>query len=253
MSKSLADVLKENQSEGDFPGHLSASSVALHMRCPRQWQQSYVLGQKGDKSDALVIGSGTHLVLAHALKGEQVPEDWWEQACDGYVPDEASKGIAEAHAYHYWETIGKHLPVLETEKEFLVEVPGVELPLLGYIDIETETTLIDIKTTRYFSRKGVRPNKEWRLQQGIYQLVVKKPSEVHVLTRSKNDPVVVPDSRNHPLHFGLIDNKQIQEIVYNEWRRMNWYWEEYGNAPWPGNPMHEWNYKYCQAERCCKL
>lgn len=224
------------------------------MRCPRQWQRSYVLGEKGEKSDALVIGSGAHLLLSHALKGESWPEDWWEQACEGFEPAADSRGIAEAHAYHYYETIGKHLPVVDTEVEFLVEVPGVELPLLGFIDIETETTLIDIKTTRYFSRKNVRPNKEWRLQQGIYQLVVSKPSEVHVLTRSKSDPVVVPDSRSHPLHFGIIDAQKVQQTIQYEWQKMLFNWDRYGDEiPWPGNPMHEWAGKYCQVENCCAL
>ena len=249
---SLAEFLNKSQ---DGNPHLSASSVSLHMRCPRQWQQSYIFGEKGDKSDALVIGSGVHLAMSRLLKGEDMG-DWWEEALEDYVPeDPRSQGVAEAMVYHYWEQMGKHLlpQIVDTEIEFLVNVPGVEIPVLGYIDIETTSTLIDLKTTRYFSRKGVRPNKEWRFQQGIYQLVVPKPSEVHVLTRSKSDPVVIPDDVSSPLHFGRINGEQIQRIVRDEWRRMNWHWETYGLKDWPGNPMHEWAGKYCGVENCCKL
>ncbi len=254
MSKSLIDRLKENQRDPSQPPHLSASSLALHMRCPRQWQQSYIHGEKGEKSEALVIGLGTHILLQHSLKGESFPDDWWEQACGEFVAPDNAKEIATAMAYHYYEQIGKHLPVIGTEREFLVEVPGVDIPLLGYIDIETQTRLIDIKTTRYFSRKGVRVNKEWKLQQGIYQLAEAKPSEVHVLTRAKADPVVVPDSTDHPLHFGILDAFKTTQIVQYEWNRIIMNWERYGDEiPWPGNPMHEWAGKYCGVENCCAL
>lgn len=250
----LVDILLANQRDKDQPPHLSASSLALHMRCPRQWQLSYIHAEKGEKNDALVIGSGTHLALSRILTGQDMG-DWWNEALEGYVPeDPRSKDVAEAMVYHYWETIGKHLNVVSTERELLIEIPGVDLPVLGYVDIETPERLIDLKTTRYFSRKGVRPNKEWRLQQGIYQLAVPKRSEVHVLTRSKSDPVVIPDSVDHPLHFGFIDPVQVSLTVQYEWNKIQDNWNRYGaDTAWPGNPMHEWAAKYCGVERCCAL
>lgn len=248
----LIEVLKANQRDKSQPPHLSASSLSLHMRCPRQWQLSYIFGQKGEKSDALVIGSGVHLCLSRRLMG--LPEgDWWNEALEGFVPEAGSKGVADAMIYHYWEQIGKHLTVVSTERELLVYVPGVEIPVLGYIDAETPERLIDFKTTRYFSRKGVRLNKEWKFAQGIYQLEIPKPSEVHVLTRSKSDPVVVPDSTEHPLHIGLVNAAQIVTMVRDEWNRMKFHWEEYGESPWPGNGMHDWNSKYCSVQNCCAL
>lgn len=253
----LVATLKTNQRDQEAPPHLSASSLALHMRCPRQWQQSYVFGEKGQPNDALMIGSAVHLGLSRLLAGEDQGDFIQDalEASDYAWEDSGSDDVAVAMVYHYWETIGKHIQpqVVATEKEFLIEVPGVDLPLLGYIDIETTDRLIDLKTTRYFSRKGVRPNKEWRFQQGIYQLEVPKPSEVHVLTRAKSDPVVVPDSTNHPLHFGRIDAEKIERIVRDEWRRINWHYETYGETPWPGNSFHEWADRYCGVENCCAL
>lgn len=252
----LIEILKSNQRDKSQPPHLSASSLSLHMRCSRQWQQAYLLGERGGANDAMVIGQGVHLCLSRRFMG--LPEgDWWQEVLDeaNYVPeDPRSKEVAEAMVYHYWEYIGKHITPVATEREILVNVPGVDLPLLGYIDLETQDRNIDYKTTRYFSRKGVRPNKEWRLAQGIYQLESPKPSEVHVLTRSKSDPVIVPDSTNHPLHFGMIDPDKVIQTVQYEWQRIQDNFNNYGiERPWPGNSMHEWAHKYCGLADCCAL
>jgi len=252
----LVDILVSNQHDKSQPPHLSASSLSLHMRCPRQWQQAYIHGERGGPNDALMIGTSVHLALSRMLMGQD-PGNWLRECLDKAAyswEDDRSADIAAAMVYHYWETIGKHLPVVATEREFLVSVPGVEIPILGYIDVETSNRLIDFKTTRYFSRKGVRPNKEWRFAQGIYQLEIQKPSEVHVLTRAKADPVVVPDSTSHPLHFGLIDTVQVQRTVQYEWNRIQDNFERYGvDKPWPGNPNHDWVHKYCGLEDCCLL
>lgn len=258
-TKKLVATLRANQRDASQPPHLSASALALHMRCPRQYQASYIFGQKGQPNDAMMLGNAVHLGLSRLLVGEDMGDfiqDALEQA-DYAWEDPRTDDLAVAMVYHYWETVGKHIQpqVVATEREFLIEVPGVELPLLGYIDIETQTTLIDLKTTRYFSRKSVRPNKEWRFQQGIYQLEIPKPSEVHVLTRAKTDPVVVPDSTSHPLHFGRIDSEKIERMVRDEWRRICWHYETYGEKPWPGNYSHDWASKYCSlgSECACVL
>jgi hypothetical protein len=253
----LVEILKQNQHDASQPPHLSASSIALHMRCPRQWQLAYVFAERGEKSDALRLGSAVHTILEIALKGDD-PRTWESlyRERESELLNSTIAREAEVMAYHYYETIGKHLPVVATEREILVSVPGVEIPVLGYIDIETIDRNIDIKTTRYFSRKGVRPNKEWRFQQGIYQLASPKPSEVHVITRAKSDPVVVPDSNSHPLHFGIVNAAQVVTTVQDEWNRMKYHWETYGENPWPGNPMHEWASKYCSlaaSGTCCAL
>lgn len=254
MSKELLSILHANQRDPLQPPHLSASSLSLHMRCPRQWQQSYIFGEKGDANDAMKIGQAVHLCLSRRFMGEE-EGDWWAEALDGYVPeDDRSKGVAQAMVYHYWEYIGKYITPLSTEREILVTIPDMEIPILGYIDLETVDRNIDYKTTRYFSRRGVRPNKEWRLAQGIYQLDTPKPSEIHVLTRSKSDPVVIPDSTDHPLHIGLVNAAQVVRTVQYEWQKIKDNFENYGaEHPWPGNPMHEWNAKYCGLEDCCAL
>jgi hypothetical protein len=258
--EALIKRLEENQHDPSAPPHLSASSISKHMRCPRQWQQDYILGERGPSSAALEIGNAVHLGLERLFSGQELGNPWKDNLGDKIVewevsPDDA-ENIYKSHMYHYWELVGKYLinDVVAAEQEFFHEIEGVLLPINLKIDLELSNLLIDWKSTKYFSRKGVRVNKEWVFQQGVYQLVKRKPSEIHVLTRAKNDPIVVPDSPSHPLHLGLIDTDKIETMIRDEWKRIQFHVTEYGLwNPWPGNSMHEWAGKYCGVAECCAL
>jgi hypothetical protein len=256
----LLKRLEENQHDPTAPVHLSASSIAKHMKCPRQWQQSYIFGDRGPSSAAMEIGNAVHLALSRVFSDETLGDPWADNLKDKEVewetPHDEARNIYKAHVYHYWETVGKYLlpDVVAAEREYFHMVSGVPIPVNMKIDLELTNLLIDLKSTKYFSRKGVRPNKEWVLQQGIYQLAVPKPSEVHVLTRSKADPIVVPDSPSHPLHFGMLDTEAVERAIRDEWRRILHHVDTYGlEKPWPGNVLHEYAAKYCNVEKCCAL
>lgn len=249
----------------EFPlDHLSASSVNLFLRCPRQWQEQYIRGIRGPSNSSLVIGSAVHAYLAKKMLGEDPDFDveWTEQVIlHGLEPNiewrdspEVSYEVARAMAYHYYELVGKHLDVVNTEVEFSVEIIGVTVPVIGFIDLETKLSGIDYKTTRYFSR-NVKLNPEWKLQQGIYQLYHKKPSEIHVLTRAKKNPIVVPDSTDSPLYIGLMDTERVEKIIRDSFCEMEFLLDMYGkDEDWPGRPTHEWAGRYCPlGERCCSL
>lgn len=250
-----------------FPlDHLSASSVNKFLRCPRQFQEDYIRGVKGPSSSAILIGSAAHAALALMMKGE----DWdWEEIWYSLIAEaeedgpilwkdspEVSKRVAETMVYHYYQTIGRFLDVEETELEFSVSVPGVPIPVIGFIDLVTKPVGIDYKTTGYFSR-NIRLNKEWVLAQGIYQLAHGKPSEIHVITRAKTDPVVIPDSTEHPLYIGLLDREKIERIIQDTYWQMDNFYRVFGyDTDWPGAPTHEWASKYCslcKEGRGCQL
>lgn len=248
----------------DFPlDHLSASSINKFLRCPQQWQDSYLLKRKARVGSALVIGSYVHSSLSNLMQGKQYDAkalfaeavekedgliDWKEKPEDAYR-------IGTKMVLDYWEAVGRHLTTVKTEQEFDITLEGVGIPVVGFVDLETRNTVIDYKSTAYFNTKSVRVNKEWIFQIAVYQLIVPKPGEVHVITRAKvAQPIVVPTSQSHPLHFGLIDRDKTAKIIRDCWLRMMFYWETYGlEKPWPGNPTHDWASRYCGVEDCCKL
>ncbi len=248
--------------------HLSASSLNKFMKCPRQWQERYILDKKEPSNSSLIIGSAFHLGINRLNQGMEVGDYFTEvveEAEDTYGEivwkdsPEFCRNMAAAMLYHYWELIGKYEDVIATEQEFSVEVPGVPVPVIGFIDTETTRVIRDYKTNGSYTTKQAKffnrsPNPEYRFQMGVYQLVKPKPAEIHMVTRAKEDPVLLP-SDLPSLGFGMLDTDKIKTAILDQWNLMNYLYETYGaEHPWPGNVNHEWAGKFCGlGERCCAL
>jgi hypothetical protein len=244
----------------DFPvEHLSASSITRFVRCPRQWQDYYVLGNKGTSNSHLVIGLAAHLALSRLLKGEEAANYWLEtveeQGDINWAPltPEKAHGIAIKHVYDYYETVGKYLMVEETEAEISFEVPGVPIPVVGKVDVVCPDRGIDVKTTAYMNSARVQVNREWVLQGEIYQIAYPKPFEFHVVTRAKENPLVLPSGPSHPLYVPLKNPFITKNFVRQVYEEILFFYETYGaDEPWRGNITHPWADKYCSAPNCCR-
>jgi len=238
------------------------------MKCPRQWAEKYLHGNVGAPSSSLIIGSAVHKANEIAFKGEVVfPAKVWEQIIEesggygainwGRDTPEKAYDLFQEMSLAYWDTVGKFLTPVALEREIEFKIEGIDLPIIGFIDLELEHKIVDYKTTAWYNSKQVQPNQEWRVQTSIYQLARRKPAEVHVITRSKTDPVVIPDSDKHKLYFGLVDEDQLHNTLQYEYQRMLYHMERYGmDYDWPGNVLHEYAYKYCPLMadgRCCRL
>lgn len=206
----------------------------------------------------MIIGSAVHLGLSRLLKGEDPGNFFEESLLDNGEPieviwkdkPEAAKTWATKMLYQYYESVGKHLDVISTEQELLIEIPGVDIPLLGYVDIETTRGIIDVKTTGYFSRKP-ELNPEWKLQMNIYQLRYPNDGEFHILTRSKTAPIVVPSSTSDPLFVG-VPRSGLTDYLRKIYSVMGFYYETFGEEiAWPGNLTHPWAAKYCPLGNLC--
>ncbi len=237
--------------------HVSPSSFALHMKCPRQWQDKYIFGHRQPTSGAMFLGTAVHLGVQRRVEGKE-EGDYWNDAKakeDGPIVwgkdnETVLRSLSRVMIENYYDQVGKYLQVEATEYEFLHPVKGVGLPFKGFIDLVTHQILIDYKSTGYFNTKQVRSNEEWKLAQRIYQLVVPKPSEIHVITR-KGDIVVPTQTTFKALSFGLFDPNSTERILRDEWQRILWHLEHFGEKPWPGKGLHEYADKYCSASNCC--
>jgi putative RecB family exonuclease len=148
--------------------HLSYSSINSWLSCGANWKYHYLDKLPTKPSSALVFGSAFHATLeyfvAHNHQGDLVSiwrEKWGEQLekekitdFDGASPEtfqndgirmfsnqDVVKGILsiEASANKLDE------PAIETKVE--LRVPGVPLPIIGYIDIITADGPGDFKTS----------------------------------------------------------------------------------------------------------
>lgn len=194
----------------DHFGHLSASSIGMLMRCPRQFQHRYLRDEKERPGEAIVIGSFFHETLdynyqqkveSHTdrpfteaiqfLDDVAVPRvieenggvDWikWDTSLDDARSD--ARRITSA----YYRTVVPRIQPTAVEEKFSIDVPGVEVPLIGYLDVQDEGRVIDTKTGKQASRK-VKPS--WQLQGRMYSFATQKPTEYHSISRAKTPTIV---------------------------------------------------------------
>lgn len=150
--------------------HLSYSSIDTWLQCPAKWRFKYIHRIPVATAPALAFGTAFHATLrdfytpGKAMNTDDLPGVWLEhfQAATKDVEMDWSGGLAE-------ETVGVGMrlmsatPVLtelaalspriaadgqpEMEVPITLRVPGVPIPVIGFIDfIGTDGTLYDFKT-----------------------------------------------------------------------------------------------------------
>ena len=197
---SLADHLK----------HLSASSIGMLYRCPRQFQHRYLRGEKERPGGNLVIGSIFHSTLEWNYRQkidshrDEPIGDAVQYLNDVAVPTvlEESGGVDEVKwdtnfedarsdseriTSAYYRTVVPRIQPIETEARFSIEIPGVAVPVIGYLDTVEAERVVDTKTGKQASRK-VKPS--WQLQGRLYSFATQKPTEYHSISRAKTPTIV---------------------------------------------------------------
>lgn len=117
--------------------HVSASSIELYRSCPRKWYYRYLLGHRGDTTEAMQRGTKVHEVLEEYLLNGTIPSG------RSQVVKIASPGI---------ELLPARYP-LEQRVEAPLEdfkIPGLPVPFKGFIDLLDLTDgvhILDHKTT----------------------------------------------------------------------------------------------------------
>jgi hypothetical protein len=194
----------------DYMPHLSASSIGMLMRCPRQFQHRYLREEKERPGGNLVIGGFFHKTLEwnyeqkieshrdHSLSDavqylhdiavpkvieESGGQDWiaWDTTL------EDARSDAERITGAYYRTVVPRIQPTQVEQKFSLDIPGVEVPVIGYIDVQEAERVIDTKTGKQVSRK-VKPS--WQLQGRTYSFATQKPTEYHSISRAKTPNIV---------------------------------------------------------------
>jgi hypothetical protein len=180
------------------------------LRCPRQFYRRYILGEKQQPGESIVIGSFFHETLNwnYATKvashTDQPLSDAVQYLQDVAVPQviEAEGGLdnilwdsdldtartdAERITSAYYRTVVPRIQPVGTEERFEVRVPGVEVPVIGYLDVRESERIVDTKTGKQASRK-VKPS--WQLQGRLYAQAIGLPVEYHSVSRAKTPTIV---------------------------------------------------------------
>lgn len=154
--------------------YLSYSSINLYLTCSEAWRRRYVLGEKEPPTGALLLGSTVHDTLEGwiaaraqgesqagtladafsrnwALRVEREPNCEWGADTPEQICEEGLRLVSDSSVQ---ALVNRLTPLRDDsgpwiEREVFLSVPGVPVPVKGYIDLVTSDGVPgDFKTSR---------------------------------------------------------------------------------------------------------
>ncbi len=166
--------------------HLSYSSISSYLLCPRAWRYHYIDKIKTPRSTSLVFGSAFHDAIESYLedKSKRPLLDWWgirwhAESSDGDIDwgNETSETLQNQGVRMLSDpAIVAQIEAIEPmrnsdgapwiEANVSLRVPGVPVPIIGYIDLITADGIpCDFKTA---SRSWTQEQAEGETQPLFY-------------------------------------------------------------------------------------
>lgn len=194
--------------------HLSYSSISGYLQCARHWRYRYIDRQPSPSSDALLFGSAWHKMIAlvasgqgHLGKSTMSSLNAWhtvmttmEELQDNPIADgiqELGERLLDVPVIR--ATIqGLHPAHLEYEIE--LHVPGLPVPVAGFIDmIDADGMAWDFKTA---GKKWTQDQADASLQPTVYLAALQQsglvslpaPFRYMIFTKTKSPDVQVLDT-----------------------------------------------------------
>ena len=175
--------------------HLSYSSITVYLDCPENWRRKYIAKEPTQSSPALVFGSAFHgtiekLVVNPDLEPLSMWGEAWGKALEGQqvfwgsdTPDEIyNDGVRMFSDRALLEEVYKIKPGKDEsgpkiERKVELRVPGVPVPVIGYIDVILEDgTPADFKT----SARSWSDDKAQDSLQSLFYLAALNQSGVNI-------------------------------------------------------------------------
>lgn len=236
---------------------LSASSLSKAVSCPELWRRRYLLHEKEGFGVDRFFGSVDHATIAGYMDDKKRNGLVWsvEQLMGAYAwcwDDELKKAEDHGEPAEWGITDPKKLSdsgkllvdayvkqaadlvdPIAIESRFEEKLPGIPIPVIGYIDLETPDRIVERKTAK---KRVSAPQPNWRFQGRIYQLAQRKPVSWHVSVR-KVHPEVITD-----LSLPVGNPDQTVVLIQQIYRMLEGFWQRYGSrSPWPTTgTLHPW-------------
>lgn len=136
--------------------HLSYSSISSYLLCGEAWRRRYVVKEQAPVSDNLVLGSAFHDAAQSYIKGapdlEAAFEQGWSKQLergqtiaweDGVPEPTHDTGLRMVKAKPVRELLAEIRANFDPEHGIIerrveLHVPGVPIPIIGYIDVITK-------------------------------------------------------------------------------------------------------------------
>lgn len=169
--------------------HLSASSLRLYRDQPAAWVCRYLMGIKDDAGPGAWRGTAVEAGLDHYLFGQpelatKAMHIAFEERAAGVADDDVAKErealpmfLAQARA-----ATEKHPTPLTKQSKISIDIPGVEVPVIGFVDYRWDKSGLDLKTTW---RMPSTPNAAHVEQMAIYAKATGLPFSLLYVTPKK--------------------------------------------------------------------
>lgn len=249
-----------------LPDHLSATQLALFATCPEKFRRRYVLGERTPAGAALVLGGAVgktiELHLLDKIGGQDsapIDEVFGQSLADkvddaGEViwgPDESynktqATGLALVETWA--RDVAPAIQPVAVEHKVELRIPGLPIPIIGYVDIVEQARTIENKTAGRKPNRG-EPKPDWIIQGWIYRAALGLPHEWHCGIKTQKPYWITPsveggeslrvewDTRLEQLAHRLIGNRARQIHVMYALYGPDEPWldgidhEMYGNSP----------------------
>lgn len=246
--------------------HLSYSSIQLYLTCAENWRRKYIQKETSPATPALIVGSVFHATVEQALKDRLPLVDGWKTAWDAKLAQDGdaidwgmetveqhyNDGLRLVTAKPVQELVDGLKPLVDEtgywiERKVTLRVPGVPVPIVGYIDLVTEDGVPgDFKTSR---AKWSQSDAESEIQSLFYIAAMSQLGKT------------VPGNRFR--HYVVTKTKEPQAQVLEHrhtWKEVAWLYDLIGRV-WKGieaeqfplNP-NGWicGSKYCSFFSTCR-
>lgn len=245
--------------DGHF-AHLSASSLGMFRRCPRQFQQRYLLGRKEPPGEGLIVGNFFHSTLSYNyaqkiashedrplselveyLEDEAVPmvveaaggvnEIRWDLPDPQQALDVARSDSTRITSAYHRQVLPRMQPVA-TEQRMEWHAEGIPVPIIGFLDTILPDRAVDTKTGKQAPSK-VKPG--WQLQADLYSSYLGKPIEFQTLNRSATPKIVTAlESEDLVVHPKWQERENLLYTLRQMVEQIEYMWERYGlEDKWP--------------------
>lgn len=253
----------------ELGGYLSASRLFAFQLCPEKYRRRYLLGEYEPGSGATVVGAG-YDAAAQRNYGQKIVsgidlalDDVRIAAAEGFDTaageqeiqwgDDKPGALRDvtvnlAGAYH--QIAAPAVQPLAIQERIEIDVPGVPVPIIGYMDVTETARAIELKTA---AAKSTVVKPEWRIQGLVYMLAQQKPVDFHLATKTKTPGIYTPDTepglrldvteaRVSGSQRFLATLAENLVLAYNKWGP---------EEEWPGNLAHTWACDRCSFRPTC--
>jgi PD-(D/E)XK nuclease superfamily len=254
---SLAEFLGES-AQKPWPEeihHLSASSIGMLFRCPRQFGRRYLHHEKERPGEALVVGSFFHEALDFNYKQKieshqdlplsevvqflgdvAVPKVLEEEGGANWIRWDTDLNTAHKDAERitaaYGHVVMPRIQPVGVEFKFEIDVEGVPVPIIGYVDVWEQDRTVDTKTGQKSVSK-VKPS--WALQGRLYGWATGRPTEYHSISRAKT-PKITTALESEAMVVPVPSEQQAGQMTHLfrlAAAQISFLWERYGYEDWP--------------------